>query len=256
MLNLAPKKNIPPRILIYGPQGIGKSTFIDKSMNPVVIPTEDGLGNLETPSYPLCKTYQDVMTAITELATVDHDFNTVALDSADWFEPMIWRQVALEAGKKNIEDIGYGKGYMLALDLWREYLGALNYLRDEKNMTIIQTAHANIKKFDNPETESYDRYEIKLHKAASALLLEHSDIVLFANHYVSVTKEDGGFNKKRKIGVGGNDRVLYTQERPAAVAKNRYGLPEEIPFDKDGNYWSVIANHIPFYNQTTTEKDA
>jgi energy-coupling factor transporter ATP-binding protein EcfA2 len=258
MLNLQTKRNVPPRILIYGPQGIGKSTFISKSMNPVLIQTEDGLGNLDIPAYPLAKSYADVMAAITELATVDHNYNTVAVDSADWLEPLIWKQVAVEAGKKSIEDIGYGKGYVLALDLWREYIGALNYLRDEKNMTVIQTAHANIKRFDNPETESYDRYEIKLHKAASALMLEHSDIVFFANYYVSVSKEETGFNKKRKIAVGGRDRILYTEERPSAIAKNRYGLPEEIPFDKDGGYWNIIAQHVPYYNaqQSTNEKDA
>ena len=248
MLNLAPRKHVPPRILIYGPQGIGKSTFVSNSMNPVLIQTEDGLGNLDIPAYPLARTYGEVMTALTELATVDHLYNTVAVDSADWLEPLIWAQVAKEAGKKSVEDIGYGKGYVLALDLWREYLSALNYLRDEKNMTVIQTAHANIKRYDNPETESYDRYEIKLHKGASALLLEHSDIVLFANYYVGVTKDGGGF-KERKRAVGSGERILYTEERPAAVAKNRYGLPNEIPFDKEGNYWNVIAAHVPFYQQ-------
>jgi len=248
MLNLAPKRNVPPRILIYGPQGIGKTTLIERSMNPVLIPTEDGLGDLDIPSYPLCRTYNEVMAHLMELATVEHPYQTVAVDSADWLEPLIWKQVAAEAGKKSIEDIGYGKGYVLALDLWRNYIDALNYLRDEKNMVVIQTAHAQVKRFDNPETESYDRYEIKLHKAASALLLEHSDIVLFANYWVGLNKEDRGFNKTRKIAIGSGDRILYTQERPSAIAKNRYSLPEEIPFDKDGKYWGVIAQHVPFFN--------
>lgn len=254
MLNLQTKRHVPPRILIYGPQGIGKSTFVSNSMNPVLIQTEDGLGKLDIPAYPLASSYTDVMTSLTELATVDHSFNTIAIDSADWLEPLIWKQVALEAGKKTIEDIGYGKGYVLALDLWREYIEALNYLRDAKNMTVIQTAHAHIKKFDNPETESYDRYEIKLHKAASALLLEHSDIVMFANYYVGVTKDGAGL-KERKRAVGSGERILYTEERPAAVAKNRYGLPSEIPFDLNGNYWGVIAQHVPFYsvNNDTNE---
>lgn len=262
MLNLAPRKHIPPRILIYGPQGIGKSTFVSKAMNPVLIQTEDGLGNLDVPAFPLAKSYNQVMEQLTELATVDHKYNTVAVDSADWLEPLIWKQVAAEAGKKSIEEIGYGKGYVMALDLWRNYIDALNYLRDEKNMTVIQTAHAQVKRFDNPETESYDRYEIKLHKSASALLLEHSDIVLFANYWVGIAKDKVGFNNERKRVVGSGDRILYTQERPSAIAKNRYGLPEEIPFDKDGAYWSVIAQHVPYYGQMTdqpaqtTEKDA
>lgn len=255
-LSLQKPRAVPPRILIYGPQGIGKSTFISKADTPVLIQTEDGLGNLSIPAYPLARSYGDVMSQLTELATVDHPYKTVAVDSADWLEPLIWKQVAAEAGKKSIEDIGYGKGYVMALDLWREYIEALNYLRDEKNMAVIQTAHAQIKRFENPETESYDRYEIKLHKLASAVLLEHSDIVLFANHYVAVSKESGGFNKDRKRALDTDERILYTQERPSAVAKNRYGLPKEIPFDVEGQYWNVIAQHIPFYNAQTNEKDA
>lgn len=263
MLSLQKNIPTPPRILIYGPQGVGKSTFVSNAQTPVIIQTEDGLGALDIPAFPLAKSYQEVMGYITELATIDHPYKTVAIDSADWLEPLIWKQVAMEAGKKSIEDIGYGKGYVMALDLWREYIEALNYLRDAKGMTVIQTAHANIKRYDNPETESYDRYEIKLHKNASALLLEHSDIVLFANYYVGVTKEDAKFNKEgRKRAIGSGERILYTQERPAAVAKNRYDLPQEIPFDKEGQYWGVIAQHVPFYSQTanqsaqTTEKDA
>lgn len=258
-LSLQTNKPMPPRILIYGPQGIGKSTFVSKADTPVLIQTEDGLGSLDIPAFPLAKSYEDVMKYITELATMDHQFKTVALDSADWLEPLIWAQVAKENGKKTIEDIGYGKGYVMALDLWREYIDSLNYLRDEKQMTVIQTAHAQVKKFDNPETESYDRYEIKLHKLASALLLEHSDIVLFANHYVAVSKEDKAFSKEgRKRALDTDERILYAQERPSAVAKNRYGLPKEIPFDVDGNYWNVIAQHVPYYNQSAQNigKDA
>ena len=141
--------------------------------------------------------------------------------------------------KKNhvnaIDDIGYGKGYSMALEYWREYLGALNYLRDTKGMIIIEIAHAEIKRFENPETDAYDRYNIKLHKKAGELILEHSDIVLFANYFVGVKKEDGGFNKERKRAIGSGERILYTTERPAATAKNRYDLPQEIPFDREGN---------------------
>lgn len=254
-LSIETKAHKPPRILIYGAHGLGKSTFGASAASPVFIQTEDGLDAIDAPAFPLAKSFQDVMSYLGELATEDHNYKTLVVDSLDWLEPLIWAQVIKErpttekgAKVKSIEDYGYGKGYIFVMDVWQEYINAINYLRNNKGMMIIQTAHANIKKFDNPETESYDRYEIKLHKSASAKVQEHCDIVLFANYFVGVKKENEGF-KDRKRAIGSGDRYLYTQERPSAVAKNRYSLPEEIPFDKDGAYWSTIASHIPYFNK-------
>lgn len=254
-LSIETKTHKPPRILIYGTHGLGKSTFGALAENPIFLQTEDGLDAIDAPAFPLAKTFQDVMKYLGELATADHDRKTLVVDSLDWLEPLVWKQLITERPNnekgqvvKSIEDYGYGKGYLMVMDIWQEYINAINYLRNERGMMIIQTAHANIRKFENPETESYDRYEIKLHKGASAKIQEHCDIILFANYYVGVKKENEGF-KDRKRAIGSSDRFLYTQERPSAIAKNRYGLPEEIPFDKDGSYWATIASHIPYFNK-------
>lgn len=253
-LSLQSKKLKPPRILIYGVHKIGKSSFGSMAEKPVFIQTEDGLQAIDVPAFPLAKTYPEVMGYLGELAEKEHDFKTLVVDSLDWLEPLIHKQVAKENGKKSIEEIGYGKGYFMALDLWREYIDAINYLRDERNMTIVQIAHAEIKRFENPETDAYDRYQIKMHKAASDLVMEHSDIILFANYYVGITKEDKGFKKEgRKRAVGSGERVLYTEERPAFKAGNRYGLPESIPFDKDGAYWAAISQAVPYYNTNNSK---
>ena len=140
----------------------------------------------------------------------------------------------------SIEEPGYGKGYIAALGLWRQYLDGLNALRDERGMTVIQIAHTDIKRFDSPEHEPYDRYVIKLHARASALLQEHSDAVLFANYRISTVKSDVGFNKKVTRALGSGERVLYTAERPAFLAKNRYGLPDMLPLD-----WQAFAAAMP-----------
>jgi hypothetical protein len=235
----------PPRILTYGTQGIGKTGMLVTANAPVIIPTEDGLGKYDVDHYPLCRSYTDVMDCLTSLATENHNFKTVGVDSLDWMEPLIWAKVAQDGGKKSIEDIGYGKGYVLALDYWREYLDALNYLRDTKGMTVIQTAHAEIKRFDSPETESYDKYFVKLHKSAAGLVQEHSDCVLFINYLVTTKNSKVGFDKDKTRAVGAGERYIYTTEKPAFHAKNRYGLPDRIPFDKEGNYWGVLAQHIP-----------
>lgn len=254
-LSLETKKHRPPRILIYGAHGLGKSTFGAMAPDPVFVQTEDGLDAIDVPAFPLAKSYQDVLKYLGELCQQDHNYKTLVVDSLDWLEPLIWAQLLAERPTtekgvkvKQIEDYGYGKGYGYALDIWSEYINAINYLRNERNMMIVQTAHASIRKFENPETEAYDRYEIKLHKGAAAKIQEHCDIVLFANYFVGVKKENEGF-KDRKRAIGSSERILYTEERPSAIAKNRYSLPAEIPFDKDGNYWGVIASHVPYLNK-------
>jgi AAA domain len=109
-------------------------------------------------------------------------------------------------------------------------------------MTVIQIAHTEIRRFDSPEHEPYDRYVIKLHARAAALLQEHSDVVLFANYRISTVKADVGFNKKVTRALGSGERVLYTAERPAFLAKNRFGLPDSLPLS-----WKAFAAAMPHF---------
>lgn len=242
------KVNKPPRILIYGGQGVGKSTFGSLAPNPIFIQTEDGLASIDCDAFPLATSFADVLKYLGELAENDHQYRTLVVDSTDWLERLIFGQVCKERNVKTIGDIAYGAGYNQSLDLWQQYIDCLNYLRDEKHMMIIQIAHSQVKRYENPETDAYDRYQIKMHEKASALLLEHSDIVIFANHVVGVKKEQDGFSKRTRA-IGSGDRMLFTEERPAFIAKNRYGLPDEIPFDKEGQYWATIAQYIPYFNK-------
>lgn len=229
-----------PRILIHGVAGVGKTTFAAGAEAPVFIPTEDGLGALEADHFPLAQSFDDVMGALAALYSEEHAFRTVVVDSVDWLEPLVWKAVCKAEGWGSIEEPGYGKGYVAALDLWRQYLDGLNALRDARGMTVIQIAHTDIKRFDSPEHEPYDRYVIKLHARASALLQEHSDVVLFANYRISTVKSDVGFNKKVTRALGSGERVIHTAERPAFLAKNRYGLPETLPLD-----WPAFAEAMP-----------
>lgn len=240
--------HLPPRILIYGVQGIGKSTLGAMAPKPIFLLTEDGLGLLESDHFPLCKSYSEVMECITVLATQDHEFETLVTDSLDWMEPLIWQHVCEVNNWASIEEPGYGRGWIEALTYWSDYIDAINYLRNEKKMTIIQTAHAIAKKFNDPTSEPYDRYQIKLQDKAAGKMLEHSDIVLFANYRVTTIKD--GKDKKNVRAVGAGERVMFSEERPAFVAKNRYSLPAEMPLD-----WNELAKHIPYFNPKTTKKE-
>jgi hypothetical protein len=240
------KQGGPPRMLIYGEHGMGKSTFASQAPSPVFVPTEDGLGAIDTTAFPLAKKYQDVLDAIAALYNEDHDHHAVVVDSLDWLEDMIWKHVAEEGGHDNIEDFGYGKGYVYAADRFREVLSGLNALRDKKGMAVILTAHSQIKRFDDPASEPYDRYMLKLHSKAAGIVQEWSDIVGFVAQEMIVKKEDVGFNKKVARGVSTGGHALHLARTPAFDAKNRFGLPDTLPLN-----WDAFAEALTEANQTT-----
>lgn len=226
------ENTLPPRLVLYGVDGIGKSTFAAGAPSPVWIPTVDGIAPSGCPSFPIVQSYPQILEALRALAKGGHTYRALVLDSLDWVERLIHDWTATERGKENIEEIPYGKGFTFALEHWETILKALDYLR-EKGMSVICIAHAEIKRFDSPETEPYERYQLKLQKAASALVREWADIVGFANREVLVENTDVGFNKEVRRGVTTGRRVLYTDERPSHMAKNRYALPVKIDLTWD-----------------------
>lgn len=229
----------PRRVMLYGTAGIGKSTFAACAPNPIFIPTEDGLSEIDCDKFPLSATFAEAMRALSELYTEKHPYRTVVIDSLDWMERLIWADVCRKRGTGSIEDIGYAKGYAFALTQWKELLEGLSALRNDRGMAVVLIAHARIERFENPETEPYDRYAPRLHKLAAAVVQEWCDEVLFATYKVFTKQTDEGFDRKRTLGLGTGERIIRTQERPAHVAKNRLNLPEELPLD-----WSAYAQYI------------
>jgi len=225
-----------PRVMIYGPHGLGKTTFGAGAPNPIFILTEDGLGRLEIDHFPLAQSFDDVLGAIGTLYEEDHNFQTVVIDSLDWLDNLIWKDIH---SKHDEKALAYGKGAVIAADYWRTVLDGLNALRDDKGMAVVLIAHTEIKRFDSPETEPYDRYRPKLQERSSALVQEWCDAVLFCNYRVITKETEVGFNKEVRRGVTTGERLMYTTEKPAYLAKNRYGLPDFLPLS-----WESFATAI------------
>jgi len=247
------KRHAPPRLLLYGTEGIGKSTYAAQAPNPIFIPTEDGLGEIDCASFPLAKQLTDVEESLTALAKEPHEYQTVVIDSLDWLEQLIWDDLCRISNSASIEKVdgGYGKGYIAALGFWRHILDLLDVLHKQRNMAVILIAHAKVERFEDPESTAYDRYSPRLHKHASALLTEWVDAVLFATRKFRTETEDAGFGRERTIAVGigpeGGERILRTVGGPSCVAKNRYNLPFELPLS-----WEAFANALsnqPLPNQ-------
>ena len=211
-------ENKPPRILLYGTHKIGKSTFAAMGPNPIFIPTEDGLTTIDVPHFPLAQSLDDVWEYMNKLISENHQYKTVVIDTIDWMENLIWKEVCKVGQKEKIEDFGYGKGYVNALIYWDKFINGLNKLR-AKGMAIILLAHSEIKIYNPPDNEAYDRYQIKLHQKAATKLEEWVDAILFLHKKVYVD------NKKAMEG----EIVIFTESCPAWRAGNRYGLPKEIP---------------------------
>lgn len=217
----------PPRIVLYGQAGIGKTTFAASCPKPVIVCVEDGAGNIAVPKLYVSD-WQSTMAVLTALATQEHDYKTVVIDTIDRLEAHIHAEVVSSHKSKisSIEEIGYGKGYVLALQYWEKLLKVLDVLHSKGIMTLL-LAHSIVKAHNPPDGEPFDRYRLSLHDKAALRICEWADTVIFAKYDITTTK-DGQKSK----GIAG-ERMLYTEERPAHWGKNRCGLPYELDFTKD-----------------------
>lgn len=227
------RQNKPPRVVLYGVEGIGKSTWAANAPNPIFIQTEDGLSEIECAKFPLSQSLDDVLDNIKVLGTEEHDYKTVVIDSADWLEPLIIQQVCKEYGVDTLQRAagGYGNGTVKLVDKWGTVLDALNWLRLTKGMGVIIIAHSSVKTFNDPENPPYDRYQLRLAAKSNDLLMEWADAVLFATRKMAITRDDSGKAKAQAIGKSGGERIVRTNASPACAAKNRYNLPDELPLD-------------------------
>ena len=234
----------PQKVVIYGPEGIGKSTFAAQFPKPLFIDTEGSTSHLEVDRLPRPTSWQRLKQYIKDLKGDTMGYHTLVIDTADWAERLCEEAVCQSNGKVGIEDFGYGKGYTYVKEEFGRLLDSLSDLIDA-GMNVVLTAHSIIRKFELPEeTGAYDRYELKLGQKAgnqcAALVKEWADMVLFVNYKeIVITTKD---NKKK---VSGGKRVMYTAHNPCWDAKNRHGLAEELSFDSQ-----EIAHCIPVMNTT------
>lgn len=228
---------LPPRVVIHGAQKIGKSTFAAGAYKPIFLALEDGLSGIEVDAFnggaPLAS-YDEVSQALSSLYADPHEFGTVVVDSTDWLEPLIWAHVCKKNNWASIEAPGYGKGYIEANAVWREFLDKLNALRTHRNMAVILIAHTAVKSFAAPDSEAFDRYELKMQKGALGLIVEWADAILYAQEETAIKKESTGFNTRAR-GVSTGRRIVNCNAKPSFIAGNRYGLPDVLPLE-----WSAL----------------
>ncbi len=231
------------KIVVYGPEGIGKSTFASKFPDPVFIDTEGSTKSMDVSRTPPPTSWAMLKEQLQYFRQNPHFCNTVIVDTMDWAERLCKIDLCGRLKIGSMEEMPYGKAYTyLAEEIGR----ALDVMTDivKAGTNVVLTCHARMRKFEQPdELGAYDRWELKLEKLVAAMVKEWADIILFANYKTSVVNVDGQGVQKGKNKVQGGKRVMYASHHPCWDAKNRHDLPDEMPFD-----FEAIA-HLFFYRE-------
>lgn len=231
------------KVVIYGPEGIGKSTFASQFPEPVFIDTEGSTNNMDISRLPAPTSWNMLLEEVRYVMQDPSVCRTLVIDTADWAEQLCSAAVCGKYQKSGIEDFGYGKGYVFLQEEFGRLLNLLTELVEQKKIHAVLTAHAKMRKFEQPdEMGAYDRWEMKLSKNVSPMVKEWADMVLFANYKTHVIKVDG------KNKAQGGRRVIYTTHHSCWDAKNRYGLEDELPFE-----YSSVSGVI---EETVTSENA
>lgn len=214
------------KVLVYGPEGVGKSTFASHFPDPLFIDTEGSTRNLDVKRMPTPTSWPMLIDEVMTIAN-ERPCKTLVIDTLDWAERMCAWDLCQAKGWNGIEDAGYGKGYTYLAERFGQLL---NRLEDvvQAGINVVVTAHAKISKFEQPdEMGTYDRWELKLEKKTAPMAKEWADMILFANYQTIVVKSKDGKSK----GQGGQKRVMYTTHTATWDAKNRDDLPDKLDFD-------------------------
>lgn len=223
----------PYRLVVYGPPGVGKTTFGASAPDPIFLPVERGSDELDVARLPMPTCWQDVMDGIQSLTEDEHEFRSVVIDTLDHAELLLHDHIVRSSGKTSMAEAhgGYGKAYGLALNAHRELAQALERLQYRRNVNVILLAHSTIRQISNPAGDDYSAYGLKLYDGRNAnscaFWTEWANDVLFLSDRV-MTRSVKVKEQDQAKGVA-SERVIYTQRQPFAEAKTRHKIPAILP---------------------------
>lgn len=218
----------PQKVVIYGPEGIGKSTLAARFPDPLFIDTEGGTSHLDVRRIDKPKDWDELLSIIKEVAHTPDVCKTLVVDTADWAEASATEYVLHKYNQTSIEGFGYGKGYTILGETFAAMLTALDEVI-AAGIHVVVTAHAKMRKFELPDEQgAFDRWEMKLSKQSAPLLKEWCDLLLFCNFETFVVKTETKTSK-----ATGGKRVMYASHHPCWDAKNRCGLPDKMDLSYD-----------------------
>lgn len=228
------------KICVYGVEGVGKSTFASKFPDPVFIDTEESTKELDVARFDKPTSWEMLLQEVRYVIDHPEVCKTLIIDTLDWAEKLCIKSVCAKYQKSGLESFDYGKGYTFTYEAFGELLNLLSEVTN-RGIHVVLTAHATTKRREQPdEFGTYDCWGLKLIDSPKCsianMVKEYADILLFVNYKVMVVAAD---DKGKKHKAQGGKRIMYTSHHPCWDAKNRLGLPEELPLD-----FSALAQYI------------
>ncbi len=232
---------LPPRMVLYGPEGIGKSTFGAESEDAIFVCTEDGATNIPVDKYTFsddrlkAESWDEFLEALKAIATEEHEYQTVVVDTWNYAVKMAALKVRdLSFDKKWKKFLAYGgnEGFGNTVE---EMKPALNYLDmcRVRGMTVILLAHDGTQNVKNPIQGEYHRFAGDIHKFAWNAIAQWADVVGHADYRYTVveTRDAAGNLKKGRAKQDDTSRIVTFVGTAAEAAKNRVGyeLPDQLP---------------------------
>ena len=216
----------PMKVLIYGVEGIGKTTFASKFPDPIFIDTEGSTGFINARKLPNPTSWTMLLDELEDIKSEPRG-KTLIIDTLDWAERLAKKYLMDKNKWAAIDSTNYGSRYVALSDEIGKLLNKLTEIKDV-GINVVLTAHAETKKHELPdEMGQYDKYTLKLEKRDAGLAKEWADMILFFNYKTTIISDSKSNSKK----ATGGQRVMYTTHKPAWDAKNRLGLPDELPID-------------------------
>jgi hypothetical protein len=231
------KIKVPFRLMLYGPEKAGKSTFAAGAPSPIWLGADSGTEHLNIKRLPSPETFRDVMEGLDEVATRGRSlgFETLVVDPIGWIEPMMVLDITGDA-QVNLAKWGggHGAGYIALGDRYRMLINGTERVW-KAGLNVILIAHATVKMFNDPEGPGYERYELAVDKRGAGPLKQWVDAILFAKQEAFGKVDD----QKRAKAYGSAAHMLHTKWSPAYDAGNRYTLPETMPLS-----WDAFASAL------------
>lgn len=224
-----------PKGIVYGPPGVGKTTFGAGTHKPLIVDCENGAANMQCDRTPYLADWDAILPWLESLAYNEHPYGTVVIDSIDWLLRRLEERVAgVNGDPRNMDKTinrshgGYGNGKQVLRNYVYQYLLPTLDVIVNRGISVVLLAHVSRRSITTIDGIVMEKSAPEIHPDLMNTMVEWSDFV-------------GAARKE------GDARELVLNENAQLLAKNRYGITETVSLN-----WNSLMNAMSNHNLPLT----